>query len=59
MERGKKWEEIENKDHVWYERRVRGVSFERKCDEEIARGRKGKSDRGNREGEINQPVIIY
>lgn len=23
------------------------------------RERKGESDRGNREGEINQPVIIY
>lgn len=35
------------------------MSFERKCDEEIVRERKGESDRGNREGEINQPVIIY
>lgn len=38
MEKGKKTqEETENKNHVLYERRVRGVSFEGKRDEEIAR----------------------
>lgn len=39
--KGKKWKEIENKDHALYERRVRGVCFERKCDGEIVR-KKGK-----------------
>ena len=33
--------------------------FERKCDEEIVRKKGRGVDRGNREGEINQPVIIY
>lgn len=40
----------------YMKKRVRGACFERKCDEEIVRK---TVDRGNREGEINQPVIIY
>lgn len=56
LKRGKKQEETGNGDHALYERRV---CFERKCDEEIARMKRERIDRGNRQGEINQPVIIY
>lgn len=53
-EREREREKKERKNRVLYERGMR----RRRRDEEIARKEEGP-DGGNREGEINQPVIIY
>ncbi len=54
-----KREEIEDKNHALRERRVRGVSFERKCDEEIVKKKgRGLIEGAGREKSISQSLFI-
>lgn len=59
--KGEKWDETENKNHALCGKKKRGrrVSFERKCDEEIAR-KKGKRliEGAGREKSISQSLFI-